>query len=105
MPIGKHSVIVIAIFVASAAGAQIYNGAVKLGSPLISFEAITQEFGVDWSRNRAKAHTGIDLATPGGNRVFSVKEGVVYRVGNLGGDDGGYVVVFNRDGTSTDTFM
>ena len=72
MPIGIRSVIVISIFVASAASAQIYNGAVKLGSPLISFEAITQEFGVDWSRNRAKAHTGIDLATPLGNRVFSV---------------------------------
>ena len=93
-------IIVVVAFAASAAGAQIYNGPVRPGSPLISYEAITQGFGDDWSRNPAQAHTGIDLATPRGNRVFSVKEGVVYRVGNLGADDGGYVVIFNRDGTS-----
>ena len=83
------------------ANAQVYNGPVRPGDPLISYEAITQGFGVDWSRNPTQSHTGLDLATSRGNKVFSVKEGVVYRVGSLGGDDGQYVVIFNRDGTSS----
>ncbi|RDV05960.1 M23 family peptidase [Sphingorhabdus pulchriflava] len=87
-------------FLASTATAQIYNGPVKLGSPLVSYKAITQEFGVDWSRNPELVHTGVDLALAAGNKVFSMKDGVVYKVGNLGGSDGDYVVVFNRDGTS-----
>lgn len=88
------------IFCASGLGAQIVQGPVKLGSPLVSFQPPTQEFGVDWIRNTAQAHTGIDLAAPKGSKVYSVKEGVVYKVGDLGGSDGGYVVVFNRDGTT-----
>ena len=80
--------------------AQIYSGPPKPGSPLVSYQRISQEFGVDWSRNAAQTHTGLDLATPRGNRIFSVKQGVVYKVGDLGGTDGKYVVVFNRDGTS-----
>ena len=55
---------------------------------------------VDWSQNSSQAHTGIDLSAARGNRVFSVKQGVVYKVGSLGGKWGRYVVIFNRDGTS-----
>lgn len=98
----KGRIVVFAAGLVAAVGvqAQIYSGPPKPGSPLVSY-TISQGFGVDWSRNSAQAHTGIDLATPKGNRVFAVKDGVVYRIGNLGGDDGGYAVVFNRDGTSS----
>lgn len=84
----------------TSVAAQIYQGPLRPGQPLVVIQRISQEFAVDWSRNSAQSHTGLDLVAPKGSRVFSVKEGVVYKVGNLGGTDGQYVVVFNRDGTS-----
>ena len=88
------------IATSAAALTQIYEGPVKPGNPLVGYRRISQEFGVDWSENSAQAHTGIDLAAAAGNRVFSVKQGVVFKVGNLGGKWGQYVVILNRDGTS-----
>jgi murein DD-endopeptidase MepM/ murein hydrolase activator NlpD len=84
----------------SATAAQIYAGPPKPGKPLAGYERLSQGFGEVWSRNSTQVHTGLDLVVAKGNRVFSIKKGIVYKTGNLGGTDGDYVVVFNSDGTS-----
>jgi murein DD-endopeptidase MepM/ murein hydrolase activator NlpD len=99
-----NQLLICAGFIASTTIAQVYTGPVRFGDPLIRHNGISQKFGVDWSENQAQAHTGIDMATPRGNRVLSIKEGKVQKVGDLGKDKhgeeyGSYVVIINTDQT------
>jgi len=87
------------VFLTSAAIAQIYAGPPRPGSPLVSYQAVTQKYGVKWSRNSSQVHTGVDLAVPKGNGVFSIKNGEVVKTGSLGGSDGNYIIVKNSDGS------
>jgi murein DD-endopeptidase MepM/ murein hydrolase activator NlpD len=77
----------------------LYQGPPNPGSPLVSYQAVTQEFGVPWSANPAQVHTGVDLATPKGNLVYAVKDSEIVKVGSLGGDWGQYIIAENQDGT------
>lgn len=95
----KSLIFLCAIAISTTGLAQIYQGAPKPGSPLVKYNSISQDFGVPWSVNPAQVHTGLDLTTPKGNRVFSIKQGVVVKTGSLGGSYGNFAVIMNRDGT------
>lgn len=49
----------------------------------------SQGFGVAWSNNLRKQHTGIDLPAKAGDQVFACDGGVISKVGNLGKDPNG----------------
>lgn len=60
---------------------------------------ITQGFGVEWSENSQKTHTGVDISASKGTSVRSMSAGTA-RVGNLGGDWGDYVVIVEANGAA-----
>lgn len=47
------------------------------------FQRITQEFGVPWSANPKKLHTGIDIAVPAGEQVYATASGKVVKIGSF----------------------
>jgi murein DD-endopeptidase MepM/ murein hydrolase activator NlpD len=61
---------------------------------------ITQDYGVTWSRNAAKTHTGVDISARRGTPVPSMSGGTVEEVVSLGNDDGRAVVVRESNGTA-----
>ncbi len=63
---------------------------------------ISQHYGVTWSQNSAKNHTGIDITAPKGTKVYAVKGGEVTKVGSLGmsstGEDWGNYIIVGHEG-------
>ncbi len=83
-------------------------GANTLIWPLPSRAPISQSFGVLWSANSSKKHTGIDIAAPKLTAVKAAKSGTVSRVGWLGsdaktGEDWGNYVIVSHDNDSWTT--
>jgi murein DD-endopeptidase MepM/ murein hydrolase activator NlpD len=75
----------------------------KPGYPLVS-GSITQGYGVPWSEDTTKLHTGLDISAKKDTQVFAMKSGVVKNRGwlgksNTGIDWGYYLVVRNDDGS------
>lgn len=86
-----------------AAQAQILQGPIRPGDPMISW-TVTQRVGVPWSEDPSLLHTGLDLSASRGERVFSMKDGVIAKTGSLGASRrgvswGSYIVVKNDDRT------
>ena len=48
-----------------------------------SWQDISQPFGVVWSANPTKKHSGVDIAVPPGNSVFVCMAGIVAKTGLL----------------------
>lgn len=48
-----------------------------------SYKRITTPFSETWIKNSKKNHTGIDIAAPIGEKVFTVADGVVKKIGYL----------------------
>lgn len=61
----------------------------------------SQGFGVPWSNNQRKQHTGIDLPAKAADQVFACANGTVSKTGDLGrdpnGNDYGRFVLFQHD--------
>ena len=70
----------------------------KFKEPISGFikRQINQGFGVSWSANSQKQHTGFDIAASVGEKVMAITDGQVSKVGYLGkdseGNDFGYYV-------------
>ena len=62
--------------------------------------SITQRFGVPWSENAAKTHTGVDIAAKKGVSVPAMAEGTVTHISDMGGTWGKGVVVTEANGTA-----
>ena len=93
----------IAACASAGADAQITQGPVKPGHPLISIN-VTHGYAVPWVADNTLLHVGFDLAAPRGDRVFSVKSGKIVKDGQLGRDRNGidwgpYLIVQNDDGS------
>ena len=93
----------IAACVSGGADAQITQGPVQPGQPLISTN-VSHGYAVPWDADNTLFHAGLDLAAPRGDRVFSVKSGKIVKDGQLGlnkkgVDWGPYLIVQNDDGS------
>jgi Peptidase family M23 len=93
----------VAACASAGADAQINQGPVKPGQPLIA-TTISQGYAVPWVHDTSLLHVGLDLAAPRGDRVFAVKAGKIVKDGQLGRDKAGvdwgaYLIVQNDDGS------
>lgn len=62
--------------------------------------SVSQGFGVPWSENPDKTHTGVDIPAGAGTVVRSMTTGKVALVGNLGDEWGNYVIVEESSGAA-----
>jgi murein DD-endopeptidase MepM/ murein hydrolase activator NlpD len=62
-------------------------------NPLQSIKRKTQKFGVPWSANLKKQHTGIDIAAVAKDKVFAVADGKIVRTGNAGTGWAKYAII------------
>lgn len=53
------------------------------------FQRISQVFGIPWSANPKKIHSGIDIPSAPGEPVFAIAPGTVIKTGELGNDPSG----------------
>lgn len=60
--------------------------------------SVSQDFGVPWSENAEKTHTGVDIPAAKGTVVPAMASGKVALIGDLGGDWGYYVIVEENNG-------
>lgn len=60
--------------------------------------SVSQYFGVPWSENAEKTHTGVDIPAVKGTVVPATAYGRVVLIGDLGGDWGYYVIVEENNG-------
>lgn len=60
----------------------------------------SQEFGVLWSENSQKTHTGVDIPASKNTSVLSMSAGKVVHISDMGADWGKGVVVAERDGSA-----
>lgn len=54
-----------------------------------SSKTVSQSFGVRWSANKKKRHTGLDIVATVGEPVFAVVAGRIVKIGNCGKDPDG----------------
>lgn len=70
--------------------------------PLISsYKRITQAYGVPWSVNPKKQHTGLDIVVPAKEKVFAVCDGKIVKIGDLGGNWAQYIDIEHEPGLCT----
>lgn len=76
----------------------------KFKEPIGGFtkRQINQSFGVPWSANSQKQHTGLDIAASVGEEIMAIADGYVSKVGYLGKDSNGndfgyYVGIYHHD--------
>lgn len=66
-----------------------------------SYKRITQAYGVPWSVNPKKQHTGLDIVVPAKEKVFAVCNGKIVKIGDLGGTWAQYIDIEHDSGLCT----